>query len=107
MKDIPEGHLCCGSAGTYNMLQPEIAANLRARKVANIAKVQPDVVAAGNIGCIVQITSGTDLPVVHTVQLIDWATGGPKPAALTGFGDDAAHGRGLPRPAELGAAAPA
>ncbi len=80
--DVPEGHLCCGSAGTYNLLQPEIAGRLRDRKVANIARTRPDVIAAGNIGCITQIGGGTDVPVVHTVELLDWATGGPKPAAL-------------------------
>jgi glycolate oxidase iron-sulfur subunit len=80
--DIPEGHLCCGSAGTYNLLQPEIAGRLRDRKVANIAHTRPDVIAAGNIGCITQIGGGTDVPIVHTVELLDWATGGPKPAAL-------------------------
>jgi glycolate oxidase iron-sulfur subunit len=73
-----EGHLCCGSAGTYNMLQPEIAARLRSRKLRNIAKTKPDIVAAGNIGCITQL-SGDGLPVVHTVALLDWMLGGPKP----------------------------
>ena len=82
VKEIPEAHLCCGSAGTYNILQPEIADRLRARKVANIEKTAPDVIAAGNIGCITQIASGTGIPVVHTVELIDWATGGPVPLAL-------------------------
>jgi glycolate oxidase iron-sulfur subunit len=77
-----EGHLCCGSAGTYNILQPEIALQLRDRKVANIARLTPDVIAAGNIGCLTQIATGTTLPVVHTVELLDWATGGPKPANL-------------------------
>jgi glycolate oxidase iron-sulfur subunit len=80
--DPPEGHLCCGSAGTYNMLQPEIATRLRDRKVANIESAAPDLIAAGNIGCITQIASGTSLPVVHTVELLDWATGGPRPRAL-------------------------
>ena len=80
--DIPEAHLCCGSAGTYNMLQPEIAARLQQRKVANIAGTAPDFVAAGNVGCIEQIARGSSFPVVHTVELLDWATGGPKPAAL-------------------------
>ena len=80
--DIPEGHLCCGSAGTYNLLQPEIAGRLRDRKLANIARTKPDVIAAGNIGCMTQIAGGTDVPVVHTVELLDWATGGPKPSAL-------------------------
>ena len=79
---VPEGHICCGSAGTYNLLQPDIANQLKARKVANIAKTEPDVIAAGNIGCMVQIGSGTDIPVVHTVELVDWATGGPRPTAL-------------------------
>ncbi|HVP84161.1 MAG TPA: glycolate oxidase subunit GlcF [Rhizomicrobium sp.] len=78
--DIPEGHLCCGSAGTYNILQPELSAQLRDRKVMNIRKVAPDIVAAGNIGCVVQIADGSRaVPVVHTVELLDWATGGPKP----------------------------
>ncbi|MCI4680486.1 glycolate oxidase subunit GlcF [Rhodoblastus acidophilus] len=77
-----EGHLCCGSAGTYNIMQPEIALRLRDRKVANLESLAPQAVAAGNIGCLTQIASGTKLPVVHTVELLDWATGGPKPAAL-------------------------
>ena len=81
--DPPEGHLCCGSAGTYNILQPDIAARLRTRKVRNIESTSPQVIAAGNIGCMTQIASGTSLPVVHTVELLDWATGGPKPEALT------------------------
>ncbi len=80
--DIPEGHLCCGSAGTYNLTQPVIAGQLRDRKVANIASVVPDIVAAGNIGCMTQIASGTKIPVVHTVELLDWATGGPRPTTL-------------------------
>jgi glycolate oxidase iron-sulfur subunit len=80
--DVPEGHLCCGSAGTYNLLQPEIAARLRDRKVAHIESVRPDVVATGNIGCITQIASGTAIPVLHTAELLDWATGGPLPPAL-------------------------
>jgi glycolate oxidase iron-sulfur subunit len=82
VKEVPEAHLCCGSAGTYNILQPEIADRLRARKVLNIEKTAPDVIAAGNIGCITQIASGTGIPVVHTVELIDWATGGPVPLSL-------------------------
>jgi glycolate oxidase iron-sulfur subunit len=81
-REIPEGHLCCGSAGTYNMLQPALARRLQARKAANIERVKPDVVATGNIGCIVQIAGATNIPVVHTVQLLDWATGGPKPPQL-------------------------
>lgn len=79
VKDVPESHLCCGSAGTYNILQPDIAGRLRDRKVANIAAVKPDMIAAGNIGCMVQIAGGTSVPVVHTIELLDWATGGPKP----------------------------
>ncbi len=82
VKDVPEGHLCCGSAGTYNILQPDIAMRLRERKVGTIERLRPDVIAAGNIGCITQIGAGTALPIVHTVELIDWATGGPQPAAL-------------------------
>lgn len=79
-----EGHLCCGSAGTYNILQPEIAGRLRARKVANIERTQPQVVATGNIGCMTQIGGGTSIPVLHTVELLDWATGGPRPRLLDG-----------------------
>ena len=79
VKDIPESHLCCGSAGTYNILQPDIATKLRDRKVANIATVEPEMIAAGNIGCMVQIASGTSVPVAHTIELLDWATGGPRP----------------------------
>jgi glycolate oxidase iron-sulfur subunit len=82
VKDVPDGHLCCGSAGTYNMLQPQLARALRDRKVANLAKVAPDVIAAGNVGCITQIAAGTEVPVVHPIELIDWATGGPVPGAL-------------------------
>src|SRR5262249_35512958 len=80
--DVPEGHLCCGSAGTYNMLQPELAAALKERKLRNIASVEPEIVAAGNIGCITQLAAGSAVPVVHTVELLDWATGGLKPAAI-------------------------
>ncbi len=77
-----DSHLCCGSAGTYNLLQPAISAQLKARKVQTLEAKSPDVIAAGNIGCMMQIGSGTGVPVVHTVELLDWATGGPKPAAL-------------------------
>ena len=77
-----DSHLCCGSAGTYNLMQPEIAGELRARKVATLEARNPDVIAAGNIGCMVQIGGGTAVPVVHTAELLDWATGGPKPPAL-------------------------
>lgn len=77
-----EGHLCCGSAGTYNILQPEIAGRLRARKVKNIEATGAALVATGNIGCMTQIGSGTALPIVHTVELLDWAWGGPKPEGV-------------------------
>ena len=80
--EIPEGHLCCGSAGTYNILQPDIAAALRDRKLANIAATHPDFVATGNVGCITQLAAGCPVPVVHTVELLDWATGGPEPKAI-------------------------
>ena len=78
-----DSHLCCGSAGTYNLLQPEISAELKRRKVATLEAKAPQVIAAGNIGCMIQIGSGTGVPVVHTVELLDWATGGPKPRALS------------------------
>ncbi len=87
VRDVPEGHICCGSAGTYNILQPEIAGRLRERKVDNIARMKPDIVATGNIGCMTQIGKGfgdrgAAVPVVHTVALLDWATGGPKPESV-------------------------
>jgi glycolate oxidase iron-sulfur subunit len=78
VRDIPEGHICCGSAGTYNLLQPEIAGRLRDRKIRNIQTVAPDVIATGNIGCITQLASATVVPVVHTVELLDWAYGGER-----------------------------
>jgi glycolate oxidase iron-sulfur subunit len=77
-----EGHLCCGSAGTYNLMQPDISRQLRDRKVGNIAATRPQAVAAGNLGCIMQIASTAEAPVLHTVELLDWATGGPKPRKL-------------------------
>jgi len=80
--DIPEAHICCGSAGVYNILQPDIAGALLERKAANIKSLRPDLVAAGNIGCIAQIARGVDVPVVHTVELLDWAYGGPVPPGL-------------------------
>ena len=84
VREVPEGHICCGSAGTYNVLQPEIANRLRARKVTNIEKVKPQIIASGNLGCITQIGAGTRIPVVHTVELVDWAMGGPLPDVLKG-----------------------
>ncbi|MYG53276.1 MAG: glycolate oxidase iron-sulfur subunit, partial [Rhodospirillaceae bacterium] len=77
-----EGHLCCGSAGTYNMLQPELAGRLKARKIANLKATAPDVIATGNIGCTMQLAGDAGVPVVHTVELLDWASGGPKPAGI-------------------------
>jgi glycolate oxidase iron-sulfur subunit len=88
-----DSHLCCGSAGTYNLMQPEISGQLKARKVETLEATRPDVIAAGNIGCMMQIGSGTDIPIVHTVELLDWATGGPRPAAL-----DAEGKRAVPVP---------
>jgi glycolate oxidase iron-sulfur subunit len=82
LADIAEEHLCCGSAGTYNILQPELAADLRARKLASIRAAKPALVASGNIGCMTQLGDGAGVPVLHTVELLDWATGGPKPARL-------------------------
>ena len=84
VREIPEGHLCCGSAGTYNILQPDIADRLRARKIGHIEGTGADLIAAGNIGCMTQLAAGTAIPVVHPVELIDWATGGPVPDALQG-----------------------
>ncbi|UWQ25215.1 glycolate oxidase subunit GlcF [Leisingera aquaemixtae] len=81
-----DSHLCCGSAGTYNLMQPEISAELKARKVKTLEAKTPDLIAAGNIGCMMQIGSGTELPIVHTVELLDWAAGGPQPPALTAPG---------------------
>ncbi|RFU14054.1 glycolate oxidase iron-sulfur subunit [Rhodobacteraceae bacterium W635] len=81
-----DSHLCCGSAGTYNLLQPEISAKLKDRKVRTLEAKSPDIIAAGNIGCMMQIGGGTVVPVVHTVELLDWATGGPRPPALDAEG---------------------
>ncbi len=83
--DIPEGHICCGSAGTYNILQPELAGELRDRKARNIESVAPDLVAAGNIGCITQLQGENQIPILHTVELLDWALGGPCPEELRGM----------------------
>jgi len=96
--EIPEGHICCGSAGTYNILQPVIAGQLRERKVANIRSVRPDVVAAGNIGCISQLAIGMDIPIAHTVELLDWAYGGPVPRGLEGL---SRHVKDVPEPKQL------
>ena len=82
VREIPEGHLCCGSAGAYNILEPAIAARLRGRKIANIMQIAPDLVATGNIGCIAQIASGTSIPVLHTIELLDFAHSGPTPDGL-------------------------
>jgi len=81
-----DSHLCCGSAGTYNLMQPEISKQLKARKVQTLEALTPDIISAGNIGCMMQIGGGTDVPIVHTVELLDWATGGPQPPALTAPG---------------------
>ena len=83
VREPAEGHLCCGSAGTYNMLQPEIAGRLRDRKVKNIEATGADIVAAGNIGCLMQLAGGMRMPAVHTVELLDWAYGGPRPEKLS------------------------
>ncbi len=88
VRDVPEGHLCCGWAGTYQVLQPELSRRLRDRKVANIERLKPDLIAAGNFGCIGNIAAATGVPMAHTVELLDWVTGGPLPAALEGRGFD-------------------
>lgn len=107
VKDVPEAHICCGSAGTYNILQPELAGQLRERKVDNIQKTRPEIVATGNIGCMTQIGKGfadrgVRTPIVHTVELLDWATGGPMPEALedAGFGHREAQDGLFPAAAE-------
>jgi glycolate oxidase iron-sulfur subunit len=82
VRTVAEGHLCCGSAGVYNILQPELATALRDRKAGHIARTGADVLAAGNVGCMAQLAPAVGMPVVHPVELLDWATGGPKPAAL-------------------------
>jgi len=83
--DVPEGHICCGSAGVYNTLQPKLAGDLRRRKVDHIESVRPDIIAAGNLGCITQLQLGTPIPIVHTIELLDWACGGPIPRGLERF----------------------
>jgi glycolate oxidase iron-sulfur subunit len=96
VSDVPEGHLCCGSAGTYNILQPEIASQLKARKLTNIMTTHPHAVAAGNIGCITQLASGAGVPVLHTVELLDWAYGGPKPRKLEQSDGETTDGKAAP-----------
>jgi glycolate oxidase iron-sulfur subunit len=91
VREPAEGHLCCGSAGTYNILQPAIATRLRDRKLANIASTEPEIVAAGNVGCLTQLRSGTTTPCVHTAELLDWATGGPLPEQLQDRGFERAR----------------
>ena len=83
--DIPDGHLCCGSAGTYNILHQKMAKSLLKNKVNNIEKIRPDFISTGNIGCMTQISTGTRIPIIHTVELLDWFTGGPKPNKLKDF----------------------
>ena len=80
--EISDGHLCCGSAGTYNLLQNDIAKKLLRNKITNIEKINPQIISTGNIGCITQIANGTKIPILHTVEIIDWYTGGPKPKIL-------------------------
>jgi len=93
VKDVPEGHLCCGSAGTYNLLQPALAGQMRDRKLANIESLAPDAIATGNIGCLTQLAGATTIPMAHSVELLDWATGGPLPGALKHLDLDAARAR--------------
>ena len=92
VKEIAEGHLCCGSAGTYNVLQPKLAKRLRERKLEHIGRTRADVVATGNVGCITQLAAG-GAAIVHTVELLDWATGGPRPPALAGSKEDSQANR--------------
>lgn len=96
-----DSHLCCGSAGTYNLMQPEISMQLKDRKVATLEATRPDLIAAGNIGCMMQIGSAIGVPVVHTVELLDWATGGPKPMGLSGEGQSSQTGFRMPEEAQL------
>jgi len=92
VRELPEAHICCGSAGTYSLLQPELATQLRDRKAGHIARTQPEVVATGNVGCQTHLSAALDAPIVHTVELLDWATGGPRPD-------------GVPAPGAMGEAA--
>jgi glycolate oxidase iron-sulfur subunit len=82
VREPKEAYLCCGSAGTYNILQPELASQLRDRKAGAISETSPDIVATGNIGCLMQLEGSIEAPILHTVELLDWATGGTKPAAI-------------------------
>jgi glycolate oxidase iron-sulfur subunit len=100
--EVPEGHLCCGSAGTYNILQPDIARELRDRKADNIRSVRPDVVATGNIGCITQLAGAVGIPIAHTVELLDWAYGGPAPRGLEAL---SRHVHDVPEPRPVAAIA--
>ncbi len=79
---VPEGHICCGSAGTYNLLQPDLSQQLLQRKLANINSLDPHIIAAGNFGCIMHIGNKSQVPVAHLIELLDWASGGPKPQSL-------------------------
>jgi glycolate oxidase iron-sulfur subunit len=81
-----DSHLCCGSAGTYNLMQPAISKQLKERKVRTLEAQKADIIAAGNIGCMMQICGATEIPIVHTVELLDWATGGPKPPVIDASG---------------------
>ena len=101
VRDIGESHMCCGSAGTYNVLEPELARRLGQRKAAHASASRPDVIAAGNMGCLVQISRFTAVPVAHTVQLLDWATGGPPPRGLENFQPRLPEAAGMPAPAEM------
>ncbi|MDP7097001.1 MAG: heterodisulfide reductase-related iron-sulfur binding cluster [Rhodospirillales bacterium] len=83
MLEAAEEHLCCGSAGTYNLMQPDLASRLGNRNAVNLEDTGAEVIATGNIGCLVQIAGIAKIPVVHTVELLDWATGGPMPVELT------------------------
>lgn len=87
-----DSHLCCGSAGIYHLMQPDISTQLKERKISMLEAGRPNVIAAGNIGCMIQIGSGASVPVVHTVELLDWATGGPMPRALGGVAKVVATG---------------
>ena len=80
--NIPHGHICCGSAGTYNLLQTKIAQELLKNKILNIEKIKPQIISTGNIGCITHIANATKIPILHTVEIIDWYTGGPIPQTL-------------------------